>query len=372
MKKIASTLLNILDNKNMKKIIDLSEPIQSVIDDVISHWNYDLYSRKPGAAYTNDDVFVGTDLDLACFLFALAERNAVINIPEYKNRRAASITENEITVSKQNRHGKILAVLSNKENFAFSIRINDMNIITSDSVGNFRNFMMVDIDGELYDGWNGIEFMPTAKENDFLINNNIYTESSVVFKNFVHPNRWISFYGQFYFTTKALMKRLNVEIEFINDCINELKAKGIRLPRFSIKEWPKKTIVGESQSIKINVMEAEIEMPDFINNFSKDFSKIIPNFKAKNEVEILKALMDRKRELTYTILPKLQFATRATELAFFKHGENGNKLPTWIEDARWDRKFVQTGKRKKWNRLVFKRGIALRYRIYEKSEIVSK
>ena len=66
-----------------------------------------MTSRKPGAAYIDENL-VGTDLDLACFLFELAERNAVINIPQYKSMRAAKIKEGEALISKENRpgHGK--------------------------------------------------------------------------------------------------------------------------------------------------------------------------------------------------------------------------------------------------------------------------
>jgi len=372
MKKVANTLVNILDNPNMQNILDLSKPIQPVVDNMLNYWSYDLYSRKPGAAYTEDDVFVGTDLDLACFLFALAERNAVINIPKYEGRRVKTVAEGERVVSNENRHGKILAVLSNKENFAFSIRINDANVITSDSVGNFRNFMIVDIDGSWYDGWSSVEFVPDAKENDFLTNNKLWTGNTVVFKNFIHPNRWISFYGQYYFQTKALLERLEMEAVHITECIQKMKDRGVKLPPADIKEWPQKTVVGESKSIKVSVMEAEIEMPSFINSYCDHTDGLLPGFTGKNDADLLKAYMNRKREITYTINPKLRFATRATELAFFKYGNNGEKMPAWIENAKWERGHVQTGKRKEWNRLIFTRGIALRYRIYDKSEIVAK
>jgi len=370
-KRIASTLMNVLDNSRMQVILDKSKPIQPVIDDMLNFWSYDLYSRRPGAAYTDDDIFIGTDLDLACFMFALAERGAVINIPKYESRRVSTVAEGEIVTSKDNRHGKILSIISNKENFAFSVRINDANVMTTDTVGNFRNFMLVDVDGKWYDGWREIEFVPTAKENDFLTNNELWSGNSVIFKNFIHPNRWISFYGQHYFITKALLDRLEIEAKHIDECIQKMKDRGVRLPPVDVKEWPKKTVVGEAKTIKIKTLEAEIDYPDISGNWCDATDGLIPNFNGKNDVDLMRAMMARKREITYSLIPKLRAATRATEYAFFFNSDDGNKMPVWIENAKWEHGYVVKGKRKEWNRLVFVRGIGLRYRIWEKSEQVA-
>lgn len=37
-----------------------------------------------------------------------------------------------------------------------------------ESVGEPRNFMMVDVDGTWYEGWKTIELLPKAEENQFL------------------------------------------------------------------------------------------------------------------------------------------------------------------------------------------------------------
>ena len=373
-KKVASTLINILDTDRMQTVLDKTKSIQPVIDEMMDHWSYDLYTRQPGAAYTEDGVFAGTDLDLACFLFALAQRGAVINIPQYTSRRPKQVTEGEIITSKDNRHGKILGVLANKENFSFSIRINDANVITTDSVGNFRNFMLVDVDGTWYDGWKTIQFVPTAKENDFLSNNKLWSDNSVVFKNFIHPNRWVSFYGQHYFVTKALIERLTEEAAFLKGLAKDMRARGIVIGGHGgeKKEWPKKIVVGDQESIKIKVLEAEVEFPELQGKYPVDAISMLPDYTGTTNSELLKGVEDRSRILTNSIIPKLRFATRATEFAFFKHGENGDKMPTWIQNANWDRTYVQDGKKKIWNRLVFTRGIGLRFRVMSHSEIVAK
>jgi hypothetical protein len=67
---------------------------------------------------------------------------------------------------------------------------------------------------------------------------------------------------------------------------------------------------------------------------------------------------------------------RASELAFFEHGDD--TMPAWIKDAKWERNYVEKGKRKEWDRLVLfqpevgKRGVAIRKRTWEKTEEVSE
>jgi hypothetical protein len=173
-KHIAATLKDAAAGDAMQRILNRSAPIQDVIDTLIDHWGYDLYTRKPGPAYYADGAFNATDLDLACFLSALVDRKAVINLPKYEAKRAKTIREGERVLSASNRHGQVQGLTANKEVFSFSVRILDQNVIqagtedTPDTVGAFRNFMLVDIDGEWHDGWKTIEFMPSAKENDFL------------------------------------------------------------------------------------------------------------------------------------------------------------------------------------------------------------
>lgn len=374
-KKIASSLIDILDTENMQIILDRTQPIQPVIDDMLSHWNYDLFTRKPGKAYTDDNVFVGTDLDMACFLFALADRGAVINIPKYEGRRPTQKTAGEIITSKDNRHGKLLGISANKENFSFSVRINDMNVMTTDTVGNFRNFMLVDMDGKWYDGWKCLEFIPDAKENDFILKNDLLTDNSIIFKNFVHPNRWTSFYGQYYFVTKALVDRLTEEAKYLKDAAAEMRKRGIKIMGSGQggekKEWPKKTVVGDQKSIKITAFESELDYPAIEGQYNPACISMLPDYQGSNDSDLLKAVEDRARQLTYNLIPKLRFATRATEYAFHFNSDNGLKMPSWIQNARWDRNYVLSGKKKVWNRLVFSRGIAIRYRAYDKSEIVA-
>ena len=138
-KQVSKTLKGVLDHPLMETIMDRSKDISVAVDEVTRWWDYDLYTRKPGPAYTVDEVFTGTDLDLACFMYALSERNAVINIPTYKSMRKKTIKKGQMVTSADNRHGNITGLASNKKVFSFSVRIKDMNVMTSEQVGDYRN-----------------------------------------------------------------------------------------------------------------------------------------------------------------------------------------------------------------------------------------
>lgn len=122
-KKVTKKLENILNNDIVKAILSYDQKMDEIIPLVCSWWGYDLYSRKPGPAYFDEDMnFHTTDLDLACFLFELANRKAVINLPEYHSFRPRSVKEGQVLTSKENRHGQLLGLNANKETFNFSDR----------------------------------------------------------------------------------------------------------------------------------------------------------------------------------------------------------------------------------------------------------
>lgn len=359
-------------------------------------WSVDLYTRKPGPAVTEDGDFVGTDLDLACFMQALVDRQAVVNLPTYTGRRASQKREGERIISKENRHGTLTGLTANREVFSFGVRLIDHNVVQRDpttgkeTVGAPRNFMLVDVDGEWYDGWRCIEFSPSAKENSFLNDKKLWTDNKVVFKNFVHPNRWISFYGSYYFMTKVLIERLEEEAKFLKSEVDRLLKAGFTFPSGEgPKEWPHSEKVGAEKKIKVNAFEVEVDIPEFSGQYPP-----YPNSQAG-----LILASDRRKALVYGVTPRLRFATRSVELAFHKYGfmsttgvmENPTaadrdasqtgtiveKMPAWIKDAAWERDYVLKGKRSKWNRLVLfqpapgQQGVALRYRTWEKTETVA-
>jgi len=365
-KQVASTLKKILDDPVMKIIRNKEADIQPAVQTCRDYWSYDLYTRKPGAAY-QEEVFVGTDLDLICVLFALVDRGAVIKIPQYKSIRTRTQRTDQMLVSKENRHGKLLGITSNQNTFVFSVMVKDMNVMTTDSVGDFRNFAITDFDGKWYDGWETLEFLPTAKENDFLKDKSLYSGNSIAFKNFVHPNRWISIYGQYYLKTKALIERLRDENQWLYQRRKELEALGITAPEGYLvaSEVPVKT---PGKKIKVAAFEVELDLPPLEAEYN------CHKIEATQE-SWLHVYETRKRNMKN--VSALQAMTRATELAFVLHG-GFKRLPGWIKEASWEQGYKQKGKRKEWTRLVLgqpkvgQTGIALRARTWEKTEEVSE
>jgi hypothetical protein len=364
-KHVAKTLKTILDHPIMEAILDRSSNIAPVIEEVTSWWRYDLFKRKPGIAY-NSDTGIVTDLDLSCFLFELAERNAVINIPEYTSMRATKLKEGQGVISKDNRHGQVISLVANKKTFSFSLRIKDMNVVTTDQVGDFRNFSMTDLNGNWFEGWSDLQFIETAKENKFIFENKLNDGNQIHFENFVHPNRWSSLFGQYYFMTKALVERLSEESSFYFTEIKKMLDEGIKYPVAGAPvEWPATEKIA-GKKIKVDSFEVEIDIPDNDSKF--------PVY--EHNQDTLVELTRRRKLFTYTLTPKLNFAIRTVEFAYFKFGKDN--IAPWIENAIWEKDYIQKGKRTKWDRLVLFQpgvgevGVSIRKRVYETTQEVSE
>lgn len=388
MKSVALTVKNIESSEPWLRILDPKDDLDDLIAELREQWSFDLYTRSPRAALLSNGVLKPTDLDLACFLSALGDRGAVITLPEYARRRPATVRENVRVVSNENRHGKVLGLTSNKDVFSFSVKVQDMNVVTQDDDGNEevgapRNFMLVDLNGLWHDGWRTIEFSPSRKENAFLDDKKLWTGRTIFFDNFVHPNRWTSFYGKWYLLTKLLIERLKAEASHCFQEAKAIKLAGITLPETSPeaeKDWSGQTVVGNVASISVAAFEAEIEA-----EVPRDFAPY------PRTAEGLAAARRRLLKLRYNDVPNLSFATRATELAFSRKAECFKALPvneldvdaaappepfpSWISGAKWER--GHKVKRTSWNRLVlaqsvpFMKGLALRYRVHHKLERVA-
>lgn len=369
-KQVAQSIKDMASGEAMTAVLDRGQDVADVLKTLKEHWAYDLYERKPGPALLENGVFTPTDLDLACFMSALADRHAVISLPHYEAARARTKTEGEHVVSKNGRHGKIMGLTANKEVFSFSVRINDMNVVSTDGDGNEeigapRNFMLVGVDGKWWKGWDRIEFMPNRAENDFLLKNKLWTGNTVHFTNFVHPNRWTSFYGQYYLLTKALVARLTEEASFCRAEAKRIAATGIKLP--PVEPSPKSEKAGADKPITVAAFEVELDAP-FTGSF-KPFEADLAGYNAAKE---------RARILSYNEVPILTFAVRATELAFHNKGREEAGFPTWIKGAKWENGYrVSEKSRTDWQRLVFAQrkvgelGVALRYRVYDKTERIA-
>ena len=367
-KKIASSLTGLLSNPLVKGILDRSSDIIPIINEVQNWWGYDLFTRKPSPAYDEYGIFKGTDLDLACFLYSLAGRGAVINIPQYKAQGPKTIKEGQVIKSQYNRNGKLINVGANKEFFSFNITIIDMNIVGEDKVGDFRTFILTDKNGDWYDGWKTIQFEPTLKENRFLTESKLWTSNKIIFKNFIHPNRWTSFFGSHYVITKMLIDRLVDQSAFLNTEIKRMLAAGVTFPG---SEGPTSFEVTKEGGVskKFTAFEAKIYIPE--TQIKGDYEL----YEELNQENLIKAYNQRKY-LQHKVLPALRFMTRATEYAHFKAPDN---MPAWLKNVSWEPGFKETTRaRNQWDRLklfqpaVGEKSVSIIKRTYEKSAIVSE
>jgi hypothetical protein len=323
-KHIASTLKGILEHPVAIDVMDRSRPIAGAIDEVQSWWGYDLYNRKPSAAYIQDGVFKTTDLDLACFLYALLGRKAVINIPTYRSRTRTTVREDQKVTSDRNRHGEIIGLTANKEFFSFSIRIKDLNVVGEDQVGYARNFMLTDYDGSWYDGWKVIEFVPTLKENRFITENELWTGNRIYFQNFVSPNRWVSLFGHHYVLTKMMIDRLTEEAKYLRKQMKEMIEDGITYPegKGPVTAEEGTYSYGESRPVKFTTFEVLLQYPDLVGEYPE----------LDHTQENLVSCYEQQKQYS-AIISKLKFMTRATELA---HSQSPDRFPAWIRHARWE------------------------------------
>ena len=339
-KYVATTLKTMLESPMVKSILDRSCDIAPVESEVLGWWNYDLFARKPSPAYNDYGVFKGTDLDLACFMYSLAGRGAVITIPTYKAQTQTKIREDQVLKSKMNRNGELVSVVSNKEFFSFSIMVIDQNVIGEEKVGDFRTFSLTGKDGAWSDAWQTIQFAPTLKENRFITENKLWSGNQIMFKNFIHPNRWTSFFGHHYAISKMLIERLEDEAKFLNTEIKRLQKIGINFPDDGTnKPQSHNYSYGETVSKTFVAFEAKIYIPE--SNISGTYNSL------ENSSFALSDAYAKRKSLMKTVA-KLRFMTRASEYA---HYINQDRMPAWFKNVKWEDDFIIPGKRIQWQRL---------------------
>ncbi len=364
-KHVAQTLMNVNIHPVALDVMDRGiEDLLPAILEVQGWWGYDLFKRKPGPAYYDETGKLQlTNLDLVCFLWELSKRDAVITIPTYKSRRASKTRTDQKTISDKNRNGVITSLQSNQNFFSFSVKIKDMNIISEDSVGDFRTFMLTDLDGSWYEGWKTIQFSPTLKENRWLYENKLFTGNTIFFKNFIAPSRWTSFFGHHYFITKLMIERLTEEASWCRAAYKIMLQMGIKFPG---EKGPAAYSYGEkTKGIKKIFTSFEVKLQH--SPFKGEYK--MPKTNQKNMI----ALYDKQKRYAQ-IIEGLRFMTRASE---FAHYSNPDSFPGWLKNIKWEEDYSEKGKRIKWQRLVlFQPGVAeigwsILKRTYEKSTEVA-
>jgi hypothetical protein len=358
--------MTLLINPMVLDALDRSKDIEGVATIAREFWNYDLFSRKPSPAYNEYGVFKGTDLDLACFLYALAGRGAVINIPYYKSGSKKVTRSDEKRISSE-ANGAITGVIGNQNFFKFSVQIIDQNVVGMDKVGAFRTYNLTDHEGNWSDQWRNINFVPTMRENSFITESKLWSGNQIVFKNFAHPNRWTSFFGHYYVISKIVMERLADEIKFLNKEIKSMLSEGITYPEGEgpAIAAPGTYIYGDTVSKTFKSFQAKIFIPEM--DLKGEFPKI------KRDQAHLVSTYEKRKRLSH-LKDRLTFMTRATELAHFNVPD---RMPAWIKGTKWEDGFREPGKRTDWERLKLfqpepgKHSVSILKRTYDKAAQVS-
>ena len=363
-----------LRNEYVKVIMDRSQPIDNdFVNAIVSQSVMSWEGRKPRPALDQDGNFRCTDLDLLSFLYPVAARGAVIEIPRYRNRRQVVLRPDERKIG-SNQFGPLTGLVSNKDVFSFSVQILDKTIVRKnwrtgkEEVGAPRNYMVVDCDGHWYTGWDKIVWDPSAAENRFLTEKGLWTGNTVYFKNYVHPNRWQSVFGAAHLLKKWLIARLDDEAGFYRAEMKRLEAKGIKLPSLPPREKPvylPPTLEGETVPISVRTLEMVLDIPEFSGNY-----RSVPS-----TPKGLLATYRRQKLLTYVLKPFVQFGVRANEVAYFLHGinarDNSGKIAFWMEGRSWQPGWKASRGRTEWNIMVLSPDVALRWRAKTLTQRVS-
>lgn len=371
--RIAESVKDVVNLKNSyaECISDRSQWIDgSFVGAILGQSVMSWEGRNPRPALDEDGNIQDTDLDLFSFLVPIAARNAVIEIPQYTNRRKVIMKSNERKIG-SNQFGPIVGLISHKDVFSFSVRIHDKTIIVKnprtekEDIGAYRNYMFVDCSGRWYPGWNRIRWDPTLEENAFLRENSLLTGNVIYFKYSVHPNRWQSVFSAHYLLKKMLLARFNDEADFYRAEIKRLKNRGIKLPPGTKPlHTPPIYYEGPTKPIKVVAMEMVLDIPDFKGSYPS----------VADTQQGLIAAYRRENYLTYTLKPIVQFFVRSNELAYFLYGGNfthRGKVAHWMEDRQWKSGYRIPRGKVDWNIMVLAPDVALRYRVKEITQRVS-
>lgn len=364
--RIAASVQSVAQLKNpyAKAIMDRGCVIdENFVNSILGQSVFGWEGRDPAPALDLDGNFQGTDLDLLSFLMGLVNRGAVIEIPQYRNRRKAVQRADERKIG-TNQFGALTGLTSNSEVLSFSVHIFDRTIVKTDTrtgreePGAPRNYMIVDCDGHWYDGWNRIVWKANVAENEFLTRCGLWTGNTVYFTNYVHPNRVNALFGAPYLLLKMLMLRLDDEANFYRSEMKRLEAVGIAREK---NEYTPPTAQGPVESIRVGTIEVVLDTPEFIGTYMRE----------PNTQQGLRHAYARQKFLTYTLKPRVQFVVRADEAAYFLHGAKNNYVAPWMQEREWKSGYKPPRGRVEWNQMALSHDIALRFRLKEATQEVS-
>jgi hypothetical protein len=303
-------------NAKLAQLADRSHGIMEVVNDLIASWSYDLSTRKPGVSYVTPEGHPVTDLDLACYISSLVSKRAVVNLPKYHGARGKSHTEGEVVVSSANRHGRTVELRSNQKVWSFGVCIDDANVMTADSVGKSRTFLMQGINGDWHDGWETIEIMPQGLDKE-VFDALCGKDRKMRFDYFIHPMRWTSVFGENFRIAKfAADYRIPDELRWLKAEIKRLQEETKTPP----KVWPKSTTDKKSErSAKAWAYESFIDGVALTSEYPALYKcEDGEEYDLEKGKADLKEALSRKKRLE-AVQKSLRFHVRASEFSWWEH-----------------------------------------------------
>lgn len=325
---MAQTILAVIELRDplVQQIVDRRVPVTGeMVDEAIHRGLFGWTHRTPKPAY-KDGKLPRTDFDLLSLLVALAERRALIKLPNYVPIRPKTKTIGERRVG--DRFGHIVELVPNSGAFSFSVRIVDHGIATSDGRGRERSsaphtYALVGLDGSVRQEVR-IEFKPDHEETAFFQRLGVLPRNvnALQHDSAVHFSRRQSLSGAPYLIMKLFLDRIEDEMRHCDTEIVRLKRAGFRSGGSSARS----RIVGPTTSIKVETMIATLEHPDFVGSY-----QAYPTDQAG-----LQAVVARLQALRQ-FANRLRFVTRADELAYHLYGyEDRYVNHQWLPDLAWE------------------------------------
>lgn len=279
-------------DRDLGKLTDRTTDPTEVVQRVLASFAADAVGRNADVDDEGE-----TAMDFTSFMMVLLLSDAVINLPTYKRRRVATVNPDEIVVSAQNRHGRVLGLTSNQNVWSMGVNIMDANVMTASTVGASRTFLFQDLTGEWYDEWSGIDFRTDNFPEKL---RTAFTANEIKFTEMVSRNRGAGLYSRRFMLAKAAITRLQDRDRF-------LKAEAKRLappvdPTAPKAPWSGSHKVGTGEKVKVWAFNCFVDV-----TLTGDYAP----------AESLDAVQQERHRLRQNI-QTLRFCTRATEFGFWK------------------------------------------------------
>jgi len=290
--------------KFLDQLSDRSRDVVAEVGDYLEGWGCDLKGRKP-RQFEGEDGTTTMELDLPALIMELVKGNTVINIPTYRAAGPRVERSNEIVLSRDNRHGEVLAPSCHKHLPNLGLLIKDAQVIKDGGVGAFRAFNFCGADGEFRDedAWQTIEIFGDSGE--------LADEIKLTYT--VNPGRWSSIYGRPYLVAKAAVLRLQDESQHYGAVVRKLRKK---FPVEKGSYFSKET--GAKLEVEVMAFEAELEGFELEGDYLEVAETRAGMEAAEEHLSKLRALIKR-----------LNFPIRVSEAAFIKHGLKGMDPVAW-------------------------------------------